>query len=202
MIEFAQDIRSERQEDRAAARAFIEAVRAGDAELMENLALRLDERVDAWRLAMRGVARLNVVPPACQEQFVNIWVPRKHVPLKVGHRPIMARAARRLFPGAYQGPPLRLYRGTDRQERRCRLYGFSWTTERAVAQRFADNHSESAARLAASTTYARPTAQFIGVVLETVAPSSAILLIRQPEDWFDEGEIVVDPFALNSVQLA
>ena len=51
-------------------------------------------------------------------------------------------------------------------------------------------------------TYAQPTARFAGVVLESVAPPTAILLIRQPEDWYDEGEIVVDPFALNSVRLA
>jgi hypothetical protein len=36
-------------------------------------------------------------------------------------------------------------------------------------------------------------------ILSTVAPASAILLRREPEDYFDEGEVVVDPFRLGVV---
>jgi hypothetical protein len=34
-----------------------------------------------------------------------------------------------------------------------------------------------------------------------VAPPEAILLIRQPQDYYDEGEVVVDPFRLGQIKL-
>jgi hypothetical protein len=40
------------------------------------------------------------------------------------------------------------------------------------------------------------------VILEPLAPPEAILLVRQPEDYYDEGEIVVDPFRLGRVTVA
>jgi hypothetical protein len=40
------------------------------------------------------------------------------------------------------------------------------------------------------------------VLLRTVAPAEAILLIREPSpDYYDEGEVVVDPFRLGGVKL-
>jgi hypothetical protein len=35
---------------------------------------------------------------------------------------------------------------------------------------------------------------FDGAVLRTVAPASAILLVRKREDYYDEDEVVVDPY--------
>ena len=40
-----------------------------------------------------------------------------------------------------------------------------------------------------------------GVILKTIAPPEAMLLIRQPEDYYDEGEVVVDPFRLGKIRL-
>jgi hypothetical protein len=37
------------------------------------------------------------------------------------------------------------------------------------------------------------------VILSTVAPPPAVLLIRKPEDFYDEGEVVVDPYRLAKV---
>ena len=41
-----------------------------------------------------------------------------------------------------------------------------------------------------------------GVVLETLAPADAILLVRDDEEYYDEGEVVVDPFKLVRVTVA
>jgi hypothetical protein len=39
-------------------------------------------------------------------------------------------------------------------------------------------------------------------VLETVAPAAGILLVREEEGFFDEGEVVVDPYRLGAVALS
>jgi hypothetical protein len=82
---------------------------------------------------------------------------------------------------------MRLYRGTDWEERRRRRYGFSWTVDKDSASGFAegpkiDGHG--------------------GVILETLAPAAAILLVREKEDYYDEGEVVVDPFSLGRITVA
>jgi len=41
-----------------------------------------------------------------------------------------------------------------------------------------------------------------GIVLEALAPAEAVLLIREAEDYYDEGEVVVDPFKLEKVTVA
>jgi hypothetical protein len=103
----------------------------------------------------------------------------------VGHRPTMAAALRMLLRGVRVRSPLMLYRGTNNHERRRRLYGFSWTTDIATARTFAAHWSQPiSANLGEG---------FQGVVLQTCAPPDAILLIRRPEEYYDEGEVVVDP---------
>jgi hypothetical protein len=38
------------------------------------------------------------------------------------------------------------------------------------------------------------------VVLQTLAPPEAVLLMRKPEDFYDEGEVIVDPFRLHRIR--
>jgi hypothetical protein len=199
--DFVGRYRKQRRDARAVARAFVEAARDGEVSRFVGCSGLLDEQIDAWRLAMRGVARLPAVSAEIQCAFIDMWVERKHLPLTVGHRPTMAKAARKLFPVGYTGSPLRLYRGTTLPERRTRLYGFSWTTQQDMARQFANQHSEDAQRLAASTTYTGATSDFEGVVLETVAPANAVLLMREDEGYYDEQEVVVDPFSLGEVRV-
>ena len=45
----------------------------------------------------------------------------------------------------------------------------------------------------------RPLSQ--GMILQTSAPCEAVLLIRKPEDYYDEGEVVVDPYRLGRVRV-
>ena len=76
-----------------------------------------------------------------------------------------------------------LYRGTGGYERKRRLYGFSWTNSLEIARNFAGHWAAAEG----------------GVILETVAPANAVLLVRKPENYYDEGEVVVDPFRLGPV---
>jgi hypothetical protein len=195
-------LRRQRNDAMQVARAFVEAARNGDVRRFVDCAGLLEEQIDAWRLAMRGVARLPAVRAEIQLAFIDIWVERKHLPLTVGHRPTMAKAARKLFPGGTMGSSMRLYRGTSRLERRTRHYGFSWTTQQDMALQFATMHSDVAKQLAVSQYFTGVATDFLGVVLETVAPANAILLMREDEDHYDEAEIVVDPFHLAKVTIA
>ncbi len=122
------------------------------------------------------------------------------MPLKVGKRRVLADALRVLLPGRYGGPPLQLYRGTGWQERRRHLNGFSWTQDREVARRFAEHWAgsgQSPDQEARAKELARQWGG--GVILGTTAPPEAILLMRDNEEYFDEREVVVDPFKLRFV---
>jgi hypothetical protein len=79
-----------------------------------------------------------------------------------------------------------LYRGAGGRERKRRVYSFSWTTRVLVARKFAEHWAESIGG---------------GVILKTIAPSAAILHVREDEDYYDEGEVVVDPFALGRIDV-
>jgi hypothetical protein len=145
-----------------------------------------ENTIDGWRLAMRGVGRLPLVSKKIQAAFLPVWIESKHMPLAVGHRPTMAKALHILMPPIVLDAPLRLYRGTSALERSRRLYGFSWTTHLEIARRFAEQ-----ARLGTSG----------AVVLETVAAPGAVHLLREEEGYYDEGEVVVDPYRLGRVRV-
>jgi hypothetical protein len=186
--QFHAQLREERRKARRAAVAFARVCEDGRADQLENAALWLDECLDAWRIAFMAIARLKQVTPEVQDAFLTAWIEHKHIPLSVGHRPVCAAALRVLLPRNYSGPPLMLYRGTRHSERTRRLYGFSWTTDVAIARHFAANweHPEL-----------KPPMR--GVVLQTLAPD-AVLLMRKPEDFYDEGEVIVDPFRLHRIR--
>jgi hypothetical protein len=186
--EFRAQFFEERRHARQAAAAFARACEEGRVDQLYNAADWLNECVDAWRLAMIKVARLPSVASEVRDAFLPIWIESKMLPLNVGNRRVLADALRVLLPGDYTGPSLSLYRGTGGFERRRRIYGFSWTMDVTIARKFAEH-------------WAQPALNEGGVILKTVAPPEAILLIRQPEDYYDEGEVVVDPFRLSQIKL-
>ena len=172
-----------------AAKVFARICAEGDADKLYDAHLWLNEQVDdAWRLAMAKVAKLPKVSREIQKAFLPIWIESKMLPLAIRNRRALANALRVLMPATYKGKPLKLYRGAISTERRRRIYGFSWTTDAAVALKFAVH-------------WAHPEFKTEDVLLETLAPPEAILLIRKPEDYYDEGEVVVDPFRLGKVKL-
>jgi hypothetical protein len=185
--EFKERIAAERRNSRRAGVLFAKACAEGDVHAILAATDWVNETVDGWTYAMKLVGRLGNVSETTRNVFLSIWIETKFLPLMVGNRPVMAKALRVLMPGGYNGPALRLYRGTSAGERQRRLYGFSWTTRLEIARdKFGEHH--------------RP-APDGAIVLETIAPPQAILLVREDEDYYDEGEVVVDPFRLGTVRV-
>jgi len=182
--EWRATILAQRRKDRESAQAFVRVCKDDRPDLLYNAALWLDEGLDAWRLALTGVAKLRRVSPEIQDAFSYIWVERKMLPLRVGNRRVVSNALRVLMPANYHlGGTITLFRGTSAHERQRRIYGFSWSTDPAVARQFAQ------ARHA-------PSFGIVGILLKTRAPPKAVLLMRQPEDYYDEWEVVVDPYRI------
>ena len=175
----------ERSRTRAAAKAFADACASGDADQFFAAVDLLNEATDGWRLGMMRAARLHAVSAEIRDAFLPVWIESKMLSLQVGDRRVLANALRVLMPCAYRGDAIRLYRGAGWHERRRRLYGFSWTRHQEIAR---DKFAAHWRTLAPG-----------GVVLATLAPAAAVLLVRDDEDYYDEGEIVVDPFALGPV---
>ena len=195
--EWQAELREEHRRGMQAADIFARICREGRADQLYTAHQFLNESGhDAWRLAMQRVAKFERVSPEIQDAFVSIWIESKMLPLRVGNRPVLAEALRVLMPGASVTSPMTLYRGASHHERRYRRYGFSWTTDLAWARKFAANWAQPVPALTGMTGPA-----YGGVVLQTEAPPEAILLVRPPEGYYDEGEVVVDPFALNAVKV-
>jgi hypothetical protein len=193
--EFRARFLEERRDAREAAVVFARVCEEGRADQLYNAAQWLNEcSSEAWRLAMIKVARLPTVASHVRDAFLPIWIESKMLPLRVGNRRVLADALRVLLPGNYAGLPLSLYRGASAGERRRRIYGFSWTTDITIARKFAEHWAQPAPIWGAAPGDG-------GVILKAVAPPEAILLMRQPQDYYDEGEVVVDPFRLGQIKL-
>lgn len=184
---YPDDIREMRRDEirrmREAALAFEAACQSGDVGQFYITADRVNA-AGAWAPAFRRVVRLSVMSPQIQQAFLEIWIASNTLPLRVGSRRVLAGALRLLLPGGYYGEPLVLFRGAGGMEGIKRSYGFSWTTDRTIARKFAERWRDPN-----------------GVVFETLAPPNAVLLIRKPENHYDEGEVVVDPFRLKRVRV-
>lgn len=177
--------RAERRAERAAAKAFAEACAAGDTEALHCAASAFEGFEDGWRLAFREVAKLPVAAPAAQDRFLHLWLSTKELPHRVGDPKTLVAGLRKLFPRPVVTEAMLLYRGAEQSELRRRK-GFSWTVRIEKAREFAERfHNWEKG----------------GVVLETVAPPEAILLVRGNPDteYYDEGEVIVDPFLLGAV---
>lgn len=182
-------LRQERKASRDAARAFEEACRAGEmASFYEAVEQLNDWTVDGWRLAMRRVARLPKVNREIKNAFLGVWIEHKMLPLTVGDRPALVKALRVLLPkSSGHRVPVLLFRGAGGRERRCHFYGFSWTSDRSVAEGFAQHWANS--------THG-------GVLLQTLATPRAILTARENvAGYYEESEYVVDPYKLGKVSV-
>jgi hypothetical protein len=183
--EFRDAILNERRDAVAAGKAFTEACVSGDVDRLYIAVDQINNTVDGWRHAAGGISRLGKCSSVIREAFLSVWIESKMLPLMVGDRKAMAGALRVLMPPTYRGKPLRLYRGAGARERRYGTYGFSWSTDITTARAFAEHWQKASG----------------GVLLETVAPAESILLVREIEGHYDEGEVVVDPYRLGRVKL-
>jgi hypothetical protein len=175
----------ERREEMRVAAAVAKACADGDSAAFLAALGDLSWTVDGWRHAMMRIGRLGSVSPEIRAAFLPVWIESKTLPLRIGHRPTTAKGLRVLLAGNLRpAGPLALYRGTTAYEARRRLYGFSWSTDRAKAAGFAEG--------------ARRWPGGAAVLSATVEPD-AVLLMREPEGYYDEGEVVVDPYRLRGV---
>ena len=185
--EFREALAADRAADLRGARAFATSCRTGDVDGMLRATDFLNDRtLDGWRLAMGRVGRLSEVSPEIRAAFLNVWIESKALPRKVGHRPTMARALHVLMPPIAQAQPLHLFRGTSAHERSRRRYGFSWSTHRHIAEGFAEWASRSSGG---------------AVLLEAMAPIGSVHLCREDEGYYDEREVVVNPYALEGIKV-
>lgn len=185
-------LREERQSALQAAKAFARICEQDEAEHLYDVHLLVNESgPDAWRLVMRKVARLEKVSARIQKAFIAVWVEHKGLSSAVGDRRICAAGLRVLLPKGYK-KSITLYRGDNARKRR--IHGFSWTSNIETARIFAKKNMIP------------PVGDLLphglgGVVLRTVAPACAILLIREHEDYYEEDEVVVDPYQLSKVEI-
>lgn len=183
--DFHARIREEVRQSRRLGKAVALACRTGNVEDFLQAVDTLTFAVDGWRYAMLSIGRLPPVTAEVQSAFLQVWIETKMLSLSVGHRPTLAKALRVLLPAGDSVPdPVRLYRGASALERRRRLYGFSWSKDAEVARGFAEHWQKS---------------ENGGVILQTDAPAAAVLHARAAEGYYDEGEVVVDPFKLGRV---
>ena len=187
--EFRERIKEERRADRRAAMAFVRACMTGNADMVDGAAHLLNEEtVTGWTIAVRKIAReVSEVSPDVRSAFLPIWIQTKMLPLRVGDHQALTKAARILLP-PYCGPSLRLFRGTSADERRRRTYGFSWTSDIAIAETFAQE---------------RRCWNGGSVLLETVAPPEAIICAigEASGNLYDESEFAVDRRNLRAVRV-
>lgn len=193
-------VQNQARADIRIARFFVDAARRGDTAEFRSLGSVLDDQtLRGWHHALVGISGLASVSTNIRSAFLEIWVENKSLSIHIDNRRLLVKALRVLFPCDYDGPPLSLFRGTRRFERRRRRYGFSWTTKIEVARSFADEHSAKVKEATAVglTHFDYPGNE--GIILEAVAPAAAIMLMREGENYYDEGEVVVDPFGLGKI---
>jgi hypothetical protein len=183
--------RAEQGKSDAVASAIATACAQGDVDAFLAAVGEAGSVRSPWRLAYLKIGKLPAVSPEIRRAFLSVWVEHKMLPLHVGDRRVLARALRLLLPSNYGGAPQELYRGAAWRERCYRRYGFSWTTDLNIARNFAKNWQHDVGWKNDG-----------GVVLRTIAAPDAVLLIREPEDYYDEGEVVVDPFRLGPIKVA
>jgi hypothetical protein len=201
----AEELRKERRAAADAASCFVQACRNSDATGFYEAVDLINAAVGGWTVAMRKFAEtVRSVSPEIKSAFRDVWIESKMLPLGVGDHRALCDAVRVLLP-RYLGPTVRLFRGAGAEERRRRLYGICWSSDIAVADRFAQQ---------------RQSWDGGSVLLETVAPEPAIIsaidypnpLTREEirtlkrkypdvhiSEFHDEREYIVDRRYLNAV---
>jgi len=187
-VEFGpqREVARERRAARAAAETFRSACRMADTAAPIFAAHDLNLTIDGWTMAMRKVAKLPGVADEVRTAFEGVWIEHKALPQTIGSRAATTAGLRVLLRRQVSiQAPITVFRGAMAREWQTRGYAFSWTTDRRIARDFAEGHRN-----------------FDGaVVFETVAPPDAILWARTAENFYDEGEVVINPHKLQRVRV-
>jgi hypothetical protein len=174
-------------DQRKAIAGFVDATKRGDRATLVNLVGRINCADNGWKQVLQRLAKLDRVKPDMQRAWLQIHIHYgDHVRLEVGDDLLMIRALRVLLP-PYRGPAVTLFRGDSFSNRCRRTYGLSWTSERAVAEDFANG--DLRADIGGGS-----------VLLQTLAPADAIICApHRLDNRYGENEYLVDRRRLGCV---
>ncbi|HEV2596233.1 MAG TPA: hypothetical protein VGU01_13640 [Sphingomicrobium sp.] len=142
----------------------------------------------AWPKAFARISRLSSIQSAVKDEFMQVWVESKLMGLTAGDRKTLVHALRLLFPAsACPTVPLQVYRGAGALERKRAAYGVCWTSDPSVARTFADEYQHWPSG---------------SVILSAVVPPAGVIMIRDNvPGYYEESEVVVDPFMLENIRV-
>jgi hypothetical protein len=131
------ELAARRRREREIIGAFVRTCQGSDADAMTAAASRLDLVLDGWKRAFKRIAQLPAVDRKLQTAFLHGWVRSgDHIRDEVNDDLLLCDGLRVLMP-PYTGRGRRLFRGEGAANRRRRTYGLSWSTNRPVAESFA-----------------------------------------------------------------
>lgn len=167
---------------------FVDGARGGDGDQMwrSMKSLLLD---GAARKAFLKISKIQDIPDKSRAVFLEMFLDYgDQMRQEISDDLVYLAGLRSLMP-RYDGPPVFLYRGEAMFNRKHRTYGWSWSSSREVARRFAEL---SMTRVGTGG----------NVLLSTLAPSEAIISAPcQISDRYIEDEFVVDRRFLEKVQI-
>ena len=191
LIPLPDPIRERRAKQRAAIQAMADATATGDIPRLVDAIEQIDQIGD-WTKAFSALGRLEKKIPARMKQaWLGLWIGSgDHLRGEVRNDFLLTKALVKPLP-PYQGPPVRLYRGETKWNRRRRTYGLSWTSQREVA-----------------VAHARGILQTYdggSVVLQTDAPAKAIICAPahhgRHQARYHEREYLVDRRQLREIKV-
>ncbi|MEZ0253482.1 MAG: hypothetical protein ACAH20_21415 [Methylobacteriaceae bacterium] len=180
-------LREQRHRERRIIAAFVGAAAAGDLSIF-NRALNRATEFSVLGRCLCALIRSGQVHDAVRAEF--------HVTIKTAgdglrqelRRDLDLMKALRLLLPPHQGSETIVFRGDSAFNRRRRTYGLSWTTERDVADSFAQGEWRNC--------------DGGSVLLQAVAPPAAILWTCPAEDdLYGEAEVMVDRRYLRDIRV-
>jgi hypothetical protein len=172
-----------------AIQTFVEAAITGDLKAFAASLGQLDTDAFALGEAFRRVAReAKRVPMSTRRAFLFTWFSHgDHWRCEIGDDLLLADALRAQLPPYRGTKPVELYRGDSAYNRRRRTYGPCWSRSRFIAQQHAE---QWCAYCPAGS-----------VLLQTLAPPSAIICAPATRTYSNEQEYIVDRRRLRRVTL-
>jgi hypothetical protein len=166
---------------------FYAALRNNKRDRLEA-AMETAARLGCWRQAIAQFLTIPTPDPKLGSALLSFW--NDYGLWRIGREladdlTVFVDVLRR-FLNPYAGPGMTLYRGEILKRHRIAQYGIAWTTDRKVAEGFAE---------------LRTLLDGGGVLLRCHVPSHAIISAptAHSADWLREYEYIVDPRSLSNV---
>jgi hypothetical protein len=156
---------------------FVAALISGDRDIMHYSLWEARQRPITLLELFERLAVVQGLEAQRKQAFHNLWITQGfHIRDIFTIDPLLPPALPNLLPG-YSGSPMELFRGERLSNHTTEAYGPSWSSERSVAKMFASGWNSVSG----------------GVLLRTIAPTSAILVGPMPYGHLRcEAEYIVD----------